>query len=251
MKPTPKSDQDTPASGCGCQDSSQVGQEEGGNTLSKRRRLLRASLSAGPVLLALRGKSAMATTTGGVCRFPSTWASVDPKAGGNKAGLSHHPGSDPNCSFGRSPGFWRQAQKRCWWPRGAGPKPDSLPCSFGGSPTGASPEMCAAYLGDGTKVNSVFSGASATNKTMQQLLCSESGTDAWHYCAALLNAWTVVNYPLTPAQVIQMWNGTFAVGGVTWTRARGRTFIEMTYDALNDSTDPVFKVSCVPVPCKV
>lgn len=246
-------------SDCGCQDSDRRGESESGKAgdLAKRRSLLRAGAAAGPVLLALSGKSALAN--GSVCRFPSTWASVDPAGGGNAAGLSHHPGGGDNCGMGRSPGFWKQAQKRCYWPgprptktstcnNSTIPSPDSLPCSLGQSPTGAGPDTCSAYHGDGTKINLVLPGASATDQTMQQLLCSNSGSPAWHFAAALLNAHTVLNYPLTPAQVISMWIGTFVVGGVTWTRAQALVYVQTTYD-MGDLSDPVFRVGCVPVPC--
>lgn len=229
---------------CDCPGSGVAGRD-GAAPLS-RRRLIRAGLSAGPVLLALSGKSALATGDSqscGGCRFPSTWASVDPAAGGNTAGLSHHP-SDDGCRFGRSPGFWRQPQHRCYWPRSPGPVPDSLPC--GVKENGVN--VCSRFLGDGTKVNDIFPGASVSGRTMQQLLCTESGTDAWHYCAAYLNAWVIAGYPLTPNQVVLMWKGMFVVGGVTWSRARGRQFIETTYNDSRGFLD--FKTSCVQVPCK-
>lgn len=252
MTPNPKSDQEKVVSDCGCQGQSDS-DNAGAGSLSGRRRLLRAGVSAGSVLLALSGKSALGCTTDSACRFPSTWASLTPAAGGNVAGASHAPDTDPHCSLGRSPGFWRQAQKRCYWPRGAGPVPDSLPCSYTHT-TGAGPDICGAYLGDGTKVNSVFGGAvlgkDADKVSMQQLLCSGSGTDAWHYCAAYLNAWTVLNYPLKPQDVVDMWNSRFKVGNTVWSRALGRQFIESTYDSVNDGADPIFKVGCVPVPCK-
>lgn len=249
MKLTNNTTSDVEESDCGCQNVS--GSETDLNDASsKRRRLLRAGLSAGPVILALSGKSAMASGGGmvGGCRFPSTWASVNPAAGGNAAGLSHHPAtSDEGCGLGRSPGFWKQPQKRCFWPGAlGGPKPDMLPCSLGTTPSGVSD--CSAFLGDGTKVSAVFGVGGA--KTFSQALCSENGSDIWHYMAAYLNAWTVLNYPLTPIQVVMMWNSSFKVGGVTWDRSRGRAFIESTYDKFGSIPSWKPGISCVSVACK-
>jgi hypothetical protein len=236
MKPEHNVTPDTETASCGCQKVSDSHPENTGAS-AKRRRLLRAGLSAGPVVLALSGKSAMATS-GQICRFPSTWASIDPTQGGNAAGLSHHPSTgDENCGFGRSPGYWKQPQKRGFWPglQGAGPIPDKLPCSLGTTPTGVS--SCSDYLGDGTKVSSIF--GTGGNSTFSQMLCSTNGQDIYHYLAAYLNAWTVQGYPLTPPQVVAMWYGSFKVGSVTWTREQGRSFIESTYHG--NGSDPAWK----------
>lgn len=208
---------------------------------SARRRLIRGGLSAGPVLLALSGKSAMAQATGGVCRFPSTWASIDPNFGGNPAGLSHHnTGSDEGCGFGRSPGFWKQPQKRCYWPfwsLGIGPRSDTLKC--GSRTTGNA--VCANYNGDGTLVNDVFAMAAGLKETFQQALCTRPGQDIWHFIAAYLNSFTVDGYPLSPSDIVDMWHGNYQVPGTGqfWSRAQARDFIESTYDT--DGIDPIWR----------
>lgn len=206
----------------------------------RRRRLLNAGAAAGTIGLAVYGKSALATSTQ-VCQFPSTWASIKPGFGGDIAGMSHHPGGDEGCGFGFSPGFWRQPQKRQFWPVEV--DPDSVLCSempFGLSVT---------YQGNGTKVNDIFPGGTAPGVSFSQLLQTDAGTDAWHYCAAYLNAFKALGYPLKPFEVVNMWSGSYTVGGVTWTRAMGRTFIENSIHP--NSSVPTLKPGTRTVPACV
>jgi hypothetical protein len=183
-----------------------------------RRRLVRSALAAGPVGLALYGRSALAQTAS-VCRFTSTWASIDPTQGGNVAGLSHHrPEGDPGCGVGFSGGYWRQPQHRSSWPTPT-IKPDSiLTTDTGGTVT---------FCGNGTPVNDVFPGRSGcADMTFSRLLQKENGTDIWHFCAAILNAHKAQGYPLTPQNVKDMWINAYVVGGLTWSRSQALAFIK-------------------------
>ncbi len=236
LTPDPKSESEN--LDCGC---SGTGADTSSLPSSQRRRIIRAGASAGPVLFALSGRSAMATTTTRTCQFPSSWASLNPGVFGQPGAASAHP-HDDGCGLGGSPGFWKQPQKRKHWPGtiiidtnqngSTTPVPDSLKCidqSFGQA-------SCDKFRADGSKINNILPGASATNQTMSQLLCTENGTDAWHFTAALLNAWGVTGYPLTVQNVIDMWNGVFTVSGTTWTRAQARQYIEAMYHTTGSPT---------------
>lgn len=243
--------------GCGAKEIA----DQGPRLNETRRHILRAGASAGPVLLALRGRSAMAggTGSGGTCTFPSAWASLNPNVFGKTGVTSLHPNGD-SCSLGRTPGYWKQAQKRCFWPGSVvvvggvcknqnsvlPPVPDSLPCSDGTSPTGSSPAICGDYKGDGTLFSAAF--GSGPNVTMMRLLCGSGyqGSTDWHYCAALLNAYGVVGYPLKPIDVVQMYNGTYVANGVAWTRDQGLQYIQSVYDT--SMVDPTMKFNHA-VPC--
>lgn len=198
-----------------------------GPSVSKRR-LIRGGLSAGPVLLALSGKSALAGTT--YCQFPSTWASLHPVGGGVGPGISHHPnGNQPGCYGGLSPGYWKQPQKRNDWP--AGVVPDHIPGDTNGLFNGGNGNnTCSQFDGTGTKFKDIFSDTSFGSQTFSQLLCSEPGDNSFHYCAAYLNALKYPgSYVLKPLDVIDLWWGRFVVGGQTWTRAQGKAYIDSMY----------------------
>lgn len=59
------------------------------NSVEARRRLLRAGLAAGPVLLAVKSRSVLAAAND--CTSDSVFASLHPQGGGVGAGISHHP----------------------------------------------------------------------------------------------------------------------------------------------------------------
>jgi len=163
-----------------------------------RRRLIRAGLSAAPVLLAVTGRSAMATAacppTAGGALSPLAWNSVSPN--NIASGTSSCPERHVTC---KSPGFWKPNcggnaqtfQDRCW---PVNPF-DKVNCG-----TTAKYWSSTAFLdfkgvndtdggfANGAKFNSFYAGCSVTDtRSFSRILLDEDGTLKWHLCAAYLN----------------------------------------------------------------
>lgn len=202
-----------------------------------RRRLLRAGLASAPVVLAVTGRSAMATTT---CSglSPLAWASMAPN--GTCVGTSHTVNSHP---LGYSPGGWTpncgpSANVFQWnWPTSVKPFYSIFDYnnvkrywSSGWSTFKGIPSTATGW-GSGTKCNAVLGGTD-TRTFSQVLLAGNVNTDAkWHLCAAYLNAASMGgNYALTTADVIRLWQtGQLVVGGPVLTASQIKTFLNQTW----------------------
>lgn len=223
---------------------------------SRRRKLLTGTAAGTGVFLSMQAKTALGGT---VCQSPSAQIS------GN---TSPRPNESP-CSGGRSPGFWMQPQHFGHWTQaGVTPPTFWVPIT-----------TCLHGLGNispcdiqtrGKLLSDVFPGTPALgfwevmvwptnypNVTNfgDRVTCSTTksninpfGTDGQllrHLACAYLNAKTFVDlYPLTDAQVIDMWNqlsidGTYcpsslgggdACGSKAMTKDEVKAYIENMYD---------------------
>ena len=208
-----------------------------------RRRLFRGAAGGAGVLLTVHAKTAL----GGVCKSPSAMMS------GN---TSPRPGDGSVCSGGRSPGFWKVPQHLQYWgPAGATP------------PTfNTTVRECASGMQNLTLSNIVTQGTLLSNAGF---VGAPAGVGIWavlafpneytggqlmrHLSAAWLNAGyftsSTQRYPITRAQIIDMWNATKSgglycpgtiVGGCGssgWTAAQVIAYIEGMYD-INDGVGP-------------
>lgn len=211
-----------------------------------RRRLLRAGMAAAPVILAVSGRSAMATSsTTPVGLSPMAWASVAPN--GTYIGSSHTVGTNP---LGKSPGFWTpntggnaatfQAPK---WP--VAPF-DAVQTKIrsGSSYVYVSKSWdnydFAAFKGvasddsgfaNGVKFNSVFAGGDSRSFSRILLDESASGNVNWHFCAAYLNVMAFPgSYAITLAELKNLYStGKLVPGGVTLTNSQIKAFLDQTW----------------------
>lgn len=208
----------------------------------RRRRLLTGTAAGAGVLLAMQAKTALGTS---VCQSPSVLVS------GNQ---SNHPHDNTTCWGGRSPGFWKQPGNFQNWsglePPTFKPNVTISDCSRG--LTVASPCDLATR---GTLLSSIFSGAPSvgawevlvwptnypTSSNVGTSSCQLTGTSAdvfggngqllRHLVSAYLNATSTAgqNYPITSAQIVDMWNGVSA-GGVYY--PSGNTGAGLTADGI-------------------
>lgn len=120
--------------------------------------------------------------------------------------------SDPDrgdCYLGLSPGFWKEKPDE-WLSRTGlivgvtpgGETPISCIDCTGGS--AADPLW---YCTGGARFNSHFTAGpqDSLDRSMHEILCKETGSDAFHIIAALLNALADSSYVLTIDQVKQLW----------------------------------------------
>lgn len=155
-------------------ESSQEWPELVGRTGIGRRRLLRAGLSAAPVMLAVTGRSAMAVPVFIDPKCPKglspiAFASVAPA--GVCVGTSHHVvGSG---ALGFTPLDWKTK-----------------------------------LSGDGPTFNSVFGGGDT--RSFKAILTTESAplTLKAAFCAAYLNALNAPGYPISASDVVRLYQGT-------------------------------------------
>ena len=208
-----------------------------------RRRLFRGAAGGVGVLLTVHAKTAL----GGVCKSPSAMMS------GN---TSPRPGDGSVCSGGRSPGFWKVPQHfQYWGPAGATPPTFDVAVSVCAS--GMQSLTLSNILTHGTLLTSVgFVGAPAGVGIWAVLAFPNSYTGGQlmrHLGAAWLNAGyftsSTQRYPITQAQVIDMWNatkggGVYCPGSIVggcgssgWTAAQVIAYIEGMYD-INDGVGP-------------
>ena len=160
--------------------------------LQARRRLLRGSLGAAPVLMVLAPRSVMAGTV--TCRAGSAFASIN----------ASHPVTAYSCT-GSTPDYWRDASASNW------------------------PTQCVRNGSNATLFNAVFTAGGYPNSTLLSVLqlTATSGSDglARYLVAAVLNAY---KWPANPTPVIsvsiatKMWADYVAKGyyeptaGIKW-----------------------------------
>ena len=196
-----------------------------------RRRLLRAGLAATPVILAVSGRSAMASTACPTRNLsPLAWNSLT--MGGTRAIPQNCSHTVTPSSGGFSPGGWK-------------------PQTSAGKIDPPWPSTCVPYAGytsgqgcnsstpfnTGTKFNQIFTGVSSSFATWsfsEIFLGSGSSTGSleFHLCAAYLNAVTVPGYALTVAEVLNL--AQRKIGTTTIAAGAGgdtilKDFIQQTY----------------------
>lgn len=185
----------------------------------RRRKLLTGTAAAGGVFLAMQAKTALGTTT---CQSPSAMMS------GNQ---SVRPGGGSPCSGGRSPGFWKQPQHFIYW-AASGLVPPTFSVPVKPCLTGLSKISPCNISNQGTLLNSLFPGAPGGSKGVWEVLawptnyptttgsgteCTVTGSsDVFGGKGQLLRALACAylnagqfgssGYPITMAQVIDMWN---------------------------------------------
>jgi hypothetical protein len=218
-----------------------------------RRRLFRGVGGGAGVLLAVSAKSALGS--GGVCQSPSAAMS------GNTS--PRPPGS--TCSGGLSPGYWKVPQHSTSWPLAGGIYP-----TFN-----ITVVTCAAQINDislanmtnpGTTLGSVFPGLKSALQSVsmwyvlykpKDTMFGTQGQLLRHLSCAWLNAGyfhsSAAQYPITKAQVIEMWNavkagGTYCPSSIPncpspWSAAQVIAYIEGMYDINSPIDTPVCKQS--------
>lgn len=194
-----------------------------------RRRLLRAGLAAGPVVLALSGRSAMANTGASCAKglSPLAWNSLAPD--GTNCKLTSHTVSASQ--LGVSPGNWKpngNNKLTLRWPTSCVPYSGYVP---GDQPQkNSSPNWAS-----GTKYNQIFTGFSyypesvsgIKSKSVSRILLDNNGTVEWHLCAAYLNAATGTGNVMTPEEVQLAYEG--KVGSLTLTASQMNTYLDQTW----------------------
>lgn len=168
----------------------------------RRRRLVRGAVAGAGVLFAVQAKTALGV---GTCQSPSAMIS------GN---TSPRPGTGVTCSGGRSPGFWKVPQKFNYW-LPAGAQYPTFNVGVNVCSSGMQNLSNANVVTPGTLVETYFVGASVPAGTgFWSVLAFPTlytgGQLLRHLIAAWLNAGyfttNAEKYPLTKAQVIDMWN---------------------------------------------
>lgn len=186
---------------------------EGSTLLSpSRRRLVRGAAGSAGVLLSVHAKTAL----GGTCQSPSAQIS-------NNA--SPRPGNTTICSGGRSPGFWKQPQKKANWPA-AGAEFPTFNVTVSECAAGQQNLTLTTIVTPGTLFSSVFGDnpmvapgvtrPAGLGIGIWEVLAFPNnfnvGQLARHLSAAWLNAGlfnsSTGQYPVTRLQIIAMWNAT-------------------------------------------
>lgn len=210
-----------------------------------RRRLFRAVGGGAGVLMAVSAKSALG---GGVCQSPSAMMS------GN---TSPRPGTGTTCSGGLSPGYWVQPQHSPNWQTAGAVFPQ-----FNGTIVTCTTSLNQVSFADisnqGTTIQSLFTGWTPIGTYQGDVSLwwvIKSPNDAMfggpgglgqllrHLSCAWLNAGyfqgSAAKYPLTKAQVVDMWGqlrskGTYCPGSLSciqpWTASDVIRYIENMYD---------------------
>lgn len=209
-----------------------------------RRRLFRGAAGGAGVLLSVHAKTALGT---GTCRSPSSVLS------GN---TSPRPRDGSTCSGGRHPGDWKLPASCSSWPSGC-TRPD-----FSGKTlhTGTScpnnyRDLRLSDIDAGKRGISMSSlGLNGTSRSAWEAMCFSDGTPGnelqKHICAALFNAKAFTSaaarYPLSPAQVIAMWDavklgGSYCPGAIiggcgslAWTQAQVITYLKSLHGSLTE-----------------
>lgn len=205
-----------------------------------RRRLIRAGLAAAPVVLALSGRSAMATGGCGAKGLsPMAWNSIAPGANGNCVILSHNVGRN---ILGRSPGFWMpNTGPSANVFQGPWPAPTIIPFSTyvaGSSYVGIGPAD--ARWATGTKFNIIFpatfsglfSGVigTAASSISRLLIDNPAAPIAIKLACAYLNALTFTGYAMTVAEVLFLAaNKKLVAGGPILSDDTIRDFLDQTW----------------------
>lgn len=218
-----------------------------GSTLPSpsRRRLVRGVAGGAGVLLSVHARTAL----GGECKSPSAMMS------GN---TSPRPNSGITCSGGRSPGFWKQPQKRSNWPV-AGAEFPTFNVAVSECASGLQNLTLANILTQGTTLDQIgLTGSTAPAGTGIWAVLAfptsfAGGQLMRHLSAAWLNAGLFKSasgqYPLTRVQIVDMWNatkggGTYCpgslVGGCTtgWNATQVISYISGMYDINASGVEP-------------
>jgi hypothetical protein len=208
-----------------------------------RRQLFRGISGGVGVLLAVQAKTALGA---GQCLSPSAAFS------GN---ASPRP-ADTSCSGGLSPGFWKVPQHFNSW-TAIGLTPPKFNASVGTCLTGMKSLTLSVIKSQGTLLTSIgFTGAPANTGVWAVLAFPTSfppsGNLLRTLSAAYLNAKTFTSstskYPLTLAQIVDMWNatkngGTYCPTGTScgssgWTANQVIAYIEGMYDLNASGPEP-------------
>lgn len=215
-----------------------------------RRRLFRGVGGGAGVLMAISAKSALG---GGVCQSPSAMMS------GN---TSPRAGNGTTCSGGLSPGYWVQPQHSPNWTTAGGVFPQ-----FNGNIVTCSSNLTAVAFSDitnqGTTIQSIFSGwtsKSAYKGAVSIWWVINAPNDAMfggpggvgqllrHLSCAWLNAGyfqgSSAKYPLTKAQVVDMWvqlstKGSYCPTTLTCTKPWSATDVINYISGMYDVNAPV------------
>lgn len=172
----------------------------------RRRRLLGAAAGGVGVFLAVQARSALGQN---LVQSPSAMMSGNTSPG---------QGNPTPLSGGFSPGFWKQPQHFSEWSN-AGAVPPTFKQAVSECKNGQKGLSAANIVSPGTLVSVVFPGAPAgPDVGLWEVLASPkdfgaAGQLMRHLSAAWLNAGAVPNYPMTQAQVRDMWSQ-LATGGV-------------------------------------
>lgn len=212
-----------------------------------RRRLLRAGLAATPVILAVSGRSAMATSsTTPVGLSPLAWASVAPN--GTYVGSSHTVNGNP---LGKSPGFWTPNTSRNArtfqspkWPVApfdsvmtkvrSGNDYVYMSKSWDTYPFDSFKGVVSTDGGfaNGVKFNSVF--ASTDSRSFSRILLDDSASNGvnWHFCAAYLNVMAFPgSYAITLSELTSLYSTRQLVpGGSALTDGQIKAFLDQTWN---------------------
>ena len=213
-----------------------------------RRRLIRAGLAAAPVVLALSGRSAMATTgnCGANGLSPMAWNSISPGADGNCIALSRQPGRS---ILGRSPGLWKPNTGKnanvfqVAWPYNQAPaitpflkytgaNYSGIPASDirwdGGTLFGAVITSLHTSLAAGTTVQTLKTVAMSS---ISRLLIDNSASPIpIKLACAMLNALTFPGYAMTVKEVLFLAaNKQLVSGGPVLSDSTIRDFLDQTW----------------------
>ncbi len=215
-----------------------------------RRRLFRGVAGGTGVLLSVHARTALG---GGICKSPSQILS------GN---TSPRPGDGSTCSGGRSPGFWMQPQHFPHW-RIGGPTPPEFNGQVVDCQSGLGKLKWSDITNQGTTFASVFGheparnggvsypGAAGLWAVMAFKTDFQGHELLFHIVAAYLNSKyftdQATRYPLSPQQVVQMYNAVKSGGQYCpssfvfqscpaggWTSSDVISYIQGMYD-INDA----------------
>ena len=195
-----------------------------------RRRLLRAGLASTPVILALTGRSAMATgsTGGNACPkglSPLAWSSLTRNTGSNCVTTSHTVEGNVLC---KSPGFWK--------PNGNGGLSGNWPAAYckpySSYQSGNQPNCSTSdpRWATGTTFGTCFpdSNSSLKTKSVSRILLDKENYEEYHLCAAYLNARTYGAYAMTVQEVRDLEKG--KLGTMTGlSRSQIRSYCDQTW----------------------
>lgn len=191
---------------------------------TERRRLLKGGAAAAPILMAFTSRAALGSC--GVCTSPSRHASLNQFN-------SAHPGEQQYSCTGRSPGYYKTMQNLDGWPSGV-----TIPVlkkkdhgNWVSDTNGTPPfsRFCAqermespgasfiSIFGNADTMGPVVPTGSACAVASRPVclweilaypthLSTSYAQLARHLIAGYFNALTISNYPVTAAQIIDMWN---------------------------------------------
>jgi len=184
------------------------------DAMERRRRLLKAGITAAPILMSLPSRSVYACLTAGTTTRPSGFCSM-------KVGVSS-PGGSGKCSVsGKCPDTWKQVTQFPQWPQGC--YPIKTKSWWGGTEW---PTTC----------GEVFGGGAYAGSTCLEVMQGKAGAEFHRWCvAAHLNARAgLTTNVCTITDVWNMWTdcntkGYYEVSaGQHWTPADCVTYLKST-----------------------